>query len=451
MGLAYYGVKLSDNWIETPEGYVIFKNAVIGRTGFQKYKIGELAEDERELQKIVGDLNSEIELFRSPEEVFSPKTIASFETKSITDGHPDKLLTLDTVKEHECGQITNVRAGLEPLESGDLPLLADLVVKSRNLIDKIKAGLRELSCGYNYHVLRQGDLLLQVDIIGNHVAIVNVGRAGPEASIKDSLETSTGKRGFNMSVFLDRLLNRPTKDRIATWAKDAKPEEIVAAMDALVEEVEKKDSKGADGHTEKDCKVTDCAECKKANDEKAAKDAKGMDRKKFHDALDRMLDGKEEEMNAADADMEELKAMFGGKGKDGKDETVAGEQNGEEMPEKPIKDESLEALTIEPGDRPESSGAGTDSAAYKAGAIAVLKALKPTVAASKNKAAIGAFDTAAKIIFGGTVSKGGYGAVATAAGTIGSAALDQKNALDAETKAIKSAEDAYKARRNQRV
>jgi len=42
MGLAYYGVKLSDNWIETPEHYVIYKNAVIGRSGFQKYKGSEL-------------------------------------------------------------------------------------------------------------------------------------------------------------------------------------------------------------------------------------------------------------------------------------------------------------------------------------------------------------------------------------------------------------------------
>src|ERR1700722_4582284 len=183
--LAYYGVKLSDNWIGTPEGYVVFKNAIIARTGFQKYKLKEIDESERKSQNIAGNLDDEIELLRTPEVVFSPRTIASFETKSVTDGHPDQMLNVDTVKQHELGQITNVRRGAEPLESGDFPLLADLIVKDRFLIEKIKAGLRELSCGYNYHVLRQGDSLLQVDIVGNHVAIVSAGRAGPEASIQD--------------------------------------------------------------------------------------------------------------------------------------------------------------------------------------------------------------------------------------------------------------------------
>jgi len=436
MGLAYYGVKLSDNWIETPEHYVIYKNAVIGRSGFQKYKGSELNAEELQQQGVTVGADEEVELYRSPEEVFAPHTIASFETKSITDGHPDNLINIDTVKEHEQGQITNVRKGSEALESGDWPLLADLVVKSRNLIDKINAGLRELSCGYNYHVLKQGNLLLQVDIIGNHVAIVKNGRAGTEASIKDSLETLKGV--FNMSAFLDRLLNKPTKARIAAWAKDAKPEEVADAIDALASEVEKKEEKKEEPKKAEDCEVP-----------VKAKDAAATDRKRFHDALDRMLDGKEEEMNAADADMEELKTMFGGAGK-AKDETVAGEEKKEDYPEKPIKDETLEALTIEPADRPESTGAATDEAAYKAGAVAVFKALKPHVAASKDKKLIGAFDTAVRIVAGssgGTGSKGGYGAVAKAAATTGKDALEQKAAA---SKAIVEIESAYAERKKQR-
>ena len=449
MALAYYGVKLSDNWIETPEGYVIFKNAVIGRTGFQKYKGFELDKSELQQQGISINPDDEVELYRSPEEVFSPKTIASFETKSITDGHPDQLINLDTVKQHEEGQITNVRKGSEPLESGDLPMIADLVVKSRNLIEKIKAGLRELSCGYNYHVLKQGGLLLQVDIIGNHVAIVNVGRAGPEASIKDSI---TEKGAFNMSAFLDQILGRTTnKAKIALWAKDAKPEEIATAMDALVEAVEKKEdkSKGEDAKHGAGC---DCADCKGSGKD-SMNDAKAKDRKRFHDALDRHLDAKEEEEGALDADMEELKTMFGGKG-GGKDETVAGEETGAEMSEDGGIDEAVEALTIEPGDRSKSSGAGTDAAAaYRAGAIAVLKALKPAIANSGNKGAIGAFDTAVKTVQGshvGTASKGGYGAVAKAAASVGHDAVQQKTMAENAAKAISEAEAANKARFNSR-
>ena len=459
--LAYYGVKLSDNWIETPEGYVVFKNAVIARTGFQKYKLKEIDEGERQSQKILGDPEEEVELLRTPEEVFNPRTIASFETKSVTDGHPDQLLNVDTVREHEKGQITNVRRGAEALESGDFPLLADLIVKDRFLIEKIKAGLREMSCGYNYHVLRQGDSLLQVDIVGNHVAIVNAGRAGPEASIQDSLEpTSTGNGVFDMSKFIDGLLGRTTrKTQIQSWAATAKPEDVATAMDAMAEELEKK-GEGKDAHPA-DC---DCADCKGAKDAKMAADAKAIDRKRFHDALDRMLDGKEEEMNAQDADMESLKTMFtGGEGGKGKDETVAGEQTGDEMPEdggiEPGKD-AIEALTIEPGDRPESSGTGTDSAALlkarQEGANAAFKAMKPLVAATKDKKVIGAFDTAVKrvnggLTAGGTAGKGGYGAVATAAASTGKDAADQKVKNEAASKKFQTeVVDAYAARRNQR-
>ena len=462
--LAYYGVRLSDNWVETPEGYIVFKNAVIGRTGFQKYKLKEIDEKERQSQRITGDLESEVELYRSPEEVFNPRTIASFELKSITDGHPDQMLNLDTVREHECGQVSNVRQGTEPLESGDMPLLADLIVKARHLIEKIKAGLRELSCGYNYHVLRQDVLLLQVDIIGNHVAIVKAGRAGSEASIKDSLEPTSTRNGvFSMSKLLDSILGRTTRTaQVIEWAKTAKPEEVASAFDALAEEAEKKkeETKGADAAHGKDC---DCKDCKGGRDASAtATDAKAKDRKRFHDALDRMMDSKEEEQSSMDADMEELKGMFGKKG--GNDETVAGEQNDNEMPEdggiEPGND-AIEALTIEPGDRPESSGTGTDSAALlkarQEGANAAFKAMRPFVAATKNKTTIGAFDTAVKTVNGalttgasGTAGKGGYGAAATAAGSVGRDALDQQAQMKTAAAKIAEVEKAYAERRNAR-
>ena len=249
-----------------------------------------------------------------------------------------------------------------------------------------------------------------------------------------------------MSAFLDRLLNKPTKTKIAEWAKTATPEEISVAMDALVSEVEKK-AEGKDASMHKEgCSNDDCKGCK---DAAPGKDAKSMDRKRFYDALDRMLDGKEEEMNAADADMEELKAMFNGGGK-GKDETVAGEQSGKEMPENGGIDESVEALTIEPEDRTKSSGTGTDEASYKAGAFAVLKSLKPFIAASKNKAAIGAFDTAVKIVAGSSTSKGGYGAVVKAAATVGADAVKQKTQQEIANAAIDEATKANAARFNQR-
>jgi Uncharacterized protein conserved in bacteria (DUF2213) len=58
-------------------------------------------------------------LWRDPPEVFSPAAIASFEGKTLTFSHPDKLLTHESLHFHHAGHVQNVRKGTTPLESGD--------------------------------------------------------------------------------------------------------------------------------------------------------------------------------------------------------------------------------------------------------------------------------------------------------------------------------------------
>lgn len=181
----FFGTKLSDNWTETPEGFLVCLNAVIARTGFQEYRGSEL--QDTEIEDIDGKIDSEriYKLYRPEDEVFNPDTIASFEGKSVTFTHPNKLITVETVADVECGHVQNVKRGTELLDDGNWPLLADLMIKDSSLIRKIKSGLRELSCGYNYHVAKQNGNFIQVGIIGNHVAVVENGRAGT-ATIQDS-------------------------------------------------------------------------------------------------------------------------------------------------------------------------------------------------------------------------------------------------------------------------
>jgi hypothetical protein len=449
MPLAYYGVTLPDkhNWVETPEGYLIFKNAVVGRTGFQTYKGFELDADELMEQGIKVQDDDDVQLYRSPDEVFSPKTIASFVGKSVTDGHPSELLSLENVKDHEEGQVVNVRRGSEPLDSGDFPLIADLIVKSRNLIDKIKAGLRELSCGYNYHVLKDGDVIKQVDIIGNHIAVVENARAGREAVIVDSTPVTSTER-FNIMSLLDSILNRNSKSKVIAWAKDAKPEEVADVITEL--------STAVDKHSEVIPKVT-VKESKKA----VATDATdALDRKRFHDALDRYFDSSEEEEAAKDADVQALADMF----KHPKAKDAANDEEEEEKKEKKEEEDEAEeeeekegeddagALTIEPSDRPKSAGPGTDSliAARKEGAREVLKLLKPLVAKTGDKKLIAAFDTAARAVQGKSKSSsaGGYGKFAEASNRRGKDALDSMEESDNKKKheEIKSLEKMYSDR-----
>jgi hypothetical protein len=182
--LAYLAEPLTPNLAETPDGFLICRNAVIGRTGFQTYRVSEITDPEGLLKDDYSP-SDEVEVWRDPDEVFSPATLASFEAKSLTLGHPNNLLDPDSDRTHAVGHIQNVRRGREPLRSGDWPMLADVIIKNAHAIAAVKSGERELSCGYTYRLARTGYRWEQRNIVGNHIALVPKGRAGAEARIKE--------------------------------------------------------------------------------------------------------------------------------------------------------------------------------------------------------------------------------------------------------------------------
>ena len=215
MTRSYYGSQLSENMLETPEGYLVCQNVAIGRTGWMDYLGEELGLEECRGQTI--------KVFRSPEELFSPETMGSFEGKPITNNHPSNNLTVNTVTTMERGHAQNIR------REGDF-LLADLFVKDAGLIMEIKEKLkREVSCGYDCLWVQTGDSEYeQREIVGNHVAIVQSGRAGPRVAIQDQKPKGGQKR---MKITQKMLAAIGFKH----FAKDAEPEEIANAMDALGE------------------------------------------------------------------------------------------------------------------------------------------------------------------------------------------------------------------------
>lgn len=193
--LGYFGTKLSENMIQTPEGYLVCKNAVLARTGFQEYKGEDLLETEAE-DLIEGGLNPNAiyKVYRPEDEVFKQTTLDSFNGKIFTLTHPDELLNINTVSDHDRGHVLNIRRGDELLEDGNLGMLGDIMVTDKEAVTEILNGLRELSCGYNYHIALRGGNLVQVEIVGNHVALVKNARAGKVASIKDAALPYEGVR-----------------------------------------------------------------------------------------------------------------------------------------------------------------------------------------------------------------------------------------------------------------
>lgn len=213
---AFYGTRLSEHRALTPEGYLICYDVPIARIGVQLYRGDEVNSDK-----------DVVEVHRIAEEIFKPSAVASFEGKAFTNNHPFKNLDVNDTLIYQKGDIHNVR----PDKNREY-LLADIIVKDKQTIDDIENGKVELSAGYDCDIIEVDGKLIQVNIVGNHVALVNHGRAGNKVKIYDNDITNTEKEKRmkkNTDVFAKML---------KSFVKDAEPEEIKEALKACHDEEE---------------------------------------------------------------------------------------------------------------------------------------------------------------------------------------------------------------------
>jgi hypothetical protein len=73
-------------------------------------------------------------------------------------------------------------------------------------------GKREISCGYTYELCEENGQYIQRKIRGNHVAVVDAGRAGPRVCIKDQKPKEPERRTRIMKKSLSKILARMAKD-----------------------------------------------------------------------------------------------------------------------------------------------------------------------------------------------------------------------------------------------
>lgn len=225
--ISYYGYTISPNQLETGEGFLICRNVPIARTGTQEYLGNEIGMETSEV----------VEVWRTEEEVFDPAAMASFEGKPATNDHPTELVTPDNVARYEMGHIQNVRRG-----SGEFSdfLLGDLHIHDAELIKAIRNGKRQISCGYECEYIEKDGKIYQTHIRGNHVAVVDEGRAGAKAAIMDSIKKQPEKAERNK-----RMSKKSTLLKLFGIAASGKSEEEVAKLaldtaDALEEQIEEK-------------------------------------------------------------------------------------------------------------------------------------------------------------------------------------------------------------------
>lgn len=190
--------KLSDNIRKTPEGFLLCLNVPIARTGWQEYGRDEIP--------LEAGSNGIVRVHRDAKEVFRPQTIASFQGKAFTIKHPEEFVDPSNWTDLAKGTAHNIRKSDELDDDGEEVLLADIMVTDAMCIKLIENGLREISCGYEaeYEQTGEGEGR-QFNIIGNHIALVENGRAGKTYAINDHKREGLMKSLKEMAEMIKNL------------------------------------------------------------------------------------------------------------------------------------------------------------------------------------------------------------------------------------------------------
>lgn len=129
--------------------------------------------------------------FRPEKEVLSVKSLDSMKNKPVTIDHPNDFLNVNNTDKHIVGY-TGDKVIIDGNKVG-----IDMTIISKDAIDAIRRGKRQLSLGYeNKRISQPGTYEnkdythIQTDIYYNHLSIVDFARAGNEVRINTDSTTS---------------------------------------------------------------------------------------------------------------------------------------------------------------------------------------------------------------------------------------------------------------------
>jgi uncharacterized protein len=195
-----------------------------------------------------------VKVYRPESEVFDTKSVGSFFAKPVTDNHPIETVTSDNWKKYARGAVMGA------MRDGEY-LAFDLVLMDADIIQAVDSGKRELSNGYSCQ-LTFGDGVApdgtaynatQSNIIGNHIAVVDQGRAGHECRIGDGGGNKFAVCDANVEAVNDISKNEGIKmkitlDGVSVTLTDAS--EVQAAFDNKASQLVAKDAEIAAAKTE---------------------------------------------------------------------------------------------------------------------------------------------------------------------------------------------------------
>ena len=144
----------------------LFRQVPFSRTGLHTYAAEEL--------KIEG--TGMVTVDRPA--VAVQRSAETFEGVPVTVDHPPALVDAQAVERQAVGMVSGVT-----FDGATGQLKGDLLVWDNRAIRAIADGTRELSAGYEAEYQRDGARYRQDSIKGNHVALVQNGRAGSAVRI----------------------------------------------------------------------------------------------------------------------------------------------------------------------------------------------------------------------------------------------------------------------------
>lgn len=181
-----YDKALIQDFKETDEGYLTITACPITRPGVFPYR------------RTDGGVSMEAKL---PEELFSSATVSSANAKPMTDDHPNEPVNANNYSRYAKGMTHN------DATVKDNKLAISFTITDSETIKKVNDGKRELSIGFQADVKSETGMYdgmqydaVQRNMLINHIAIVEEGRAGPQVAI----------RGDSMAFMIDSKDKRKT-------------------------------------------------------------------------------------------------------------------------------------------------------------------------------------------------------------------------------------------------
>lgn len=181
----------SNGWFEV-------KNNPLSRVGVYQYKGSSIRDTDGNMP---ADPDKLYNVYRPEEELSNPEAIDSFKLLPWVDNHA-------MLGREEVGMTPAERKGVSGVLGEDVyfkdgTLYGNIKVFSEKMAESIKNGKRELSLGYRCKYLKKSGTYqgqpydyVQIEIRGNHLALVDDGRMGESVHVLDSSDENTGRFNF---------------------------------------------------------------------------------------------------------------------------------------------------------------------------------------------------------------------------------------------------------------